>query len=203
MGVKERKAREKETLRQDILDAARELFIREGYQAVSMRKIAEKIEYSAATIYLHFRDKDDIFDHLSEEAFGKLLAKLQSTACEAAQDPVEGLRLGLCAYVEFGLEHPDHYQITFMVSDARLYCQEPLRRDTVGCQAFECLRTGVGACIEAGLFRVDDLDLASQVLWAGVHGVTSLLIAKPAFPWVERQKLIAGMIDVLLKGLRA
>jgi AcrR family transcriptional regulator len=67
MGVKERKAREKETLRQDILDAARELFIREGYQAVSMRKIAEKIEYSPATIYLHFRDKDDIFDHLSKK----------------------------------------------------------------------------------------------------------------------------------------
>ena len=78
MGLRERRAREKEDLRQEILDAARDLFIREGYEAVSMRKIADRIEYSPTTIYLYFRDKSELFDCLSEQAFGKLLEKLQS-----------------------------------------------------------------------------------------------------------------------------
>src|SRR5215204_1262423 len=135
MGVKERREREKEGLRQEILDAARELFVREGYDAVSMRKIAEKIEYSPTTIYLHFRDKSELFDCLSTEAFGKLLAKLQSIGCETpSQDPVECLRLGLLSYVEFGLENPDHYKITFLMDQ-----RAPGRRE-VGCQSFECLR---------------------------------------------------------------
>jgi AcrR family transcriptional regulator len=201
MSVKDRRAREKQDLRQEILDAARDLFVREGYQAVSMRKIADKIEYSPGTIYLHFRDKDELFDCLSEEAFGKLLTKLQEFTGDDTQDPVELLRRGLFAYVAFGLEHPDHYQITFMTPDLR--CGgEADRRDAVGCQSFECLRLGVGACIGAGLFRVNDVDIASQVLWAGVHGVTSLLIAKPAFPWVEKRALIEEMVDTLLGGLR-
>ena len=90
----ERRAREKEDLRQEILDAARELFIREGYDAVSMRKIADKIEYSPTTIYLYFRDKSELFDCLSEQAFGKLLEKLQSIGGQETNDPIDGLRRG-------------------------------------------------------------------------------------------------------------
>ena len=201
MAIKDRRAREKEDLRQDILDAARDLFVREGYQSVSMRKIAEKIEYSPGTIYLHFRDKDELLDCLVEEAFGKLLTKLQNTESSDTQDPAELLRRGLLAYVAFGLEHPDHYQITFMNPSVRC-ATETDRRDIVGCESFECLRQGVGACIEAGFFRVNDLDVASQVLWAGVHGITSLLIAKPSFPWVDKGALIEGMVDTLIGGLR-
>ena len=61
MGVKERREREKESLRQDILDVAREMFATEGYESVSMRKIADKIEYSPTTIYLYFKDKNELF----------------------------------------------------------------------------------------------------------------------------------------------
>ena len=201
MAVKERRTREKEGLRQEILDAARDLFVRDGYQAVSMRKIAEKIEYSPGTIYLHFRDKDELFDCLSEEAFRKLLTRLQAFTALNATDPVERLRQGLLAYVAFGLEHPDHYQITFMTPAVRC-ANETDRRQAVGCESFGCLRTSVRDCIEAGALRVIDVDTASQVLWAGVHGVTSLLIAKPAFPWVDKTALIEEMVDTLLKGLR-
>ena len=76
------------------------------------------------------------------------------------------------------------------------------RRDAVGCESFECLRSAVGACIQAGFFRVNDLDVASQILWAGVHGITSLLIAKPSFPWVDGTALVDGMVETLLGGLR-
>jgi AcrR family transcriptional regulator len=196
LGVKERRAREKEGLRQEILDAARELFVREGYEAVSMRKIAGKIEYSPTTIYLHFRDKSELFDCLSTEAFGKLLEKLQSIGCETpSDDPVECLRRGMLAYIEFGLENPDHYKITFLMEE-----RAAARRE-VGCQSFGCLQAAVGACIQAGRFRVIDQELASQILWAGAHGLTSLLIVHPEFPWVDRDALTLGMIDTLLKGL--
>jgi hypothetical protein len=76
------------------------------------------------------------------------------------------------------------------------------RRNEVGCQSFGCLKQTVQSCVEADLLRVDDVDLASQILWAGVHGVTSLLIAKPAFPWVDKKKLISETIDTMLEGLR-
>src|ERR687885_1755275 len=76
MGVQERRAREKQELRQEILDAARELFIREGFENVSMRKIADKIEYSPTTIYLHFQDKADLLDCICEETLGKLQQRL-------------------------------------------------------------------------------------------------------------------------------
>lgn len=203
MGVKERRVREKEDLRQDILDAARELFVREGYEAVSMRKIADRIEYSPTTIYLHFRDKNDLFDCLAAEAFDKLRAKLQSIGCQQPDDPVGCLRQGLRAYVEFGLEHPDHYKITFMTEDH--HADDPERaakRQAVGCQSFECLQLAVGACLEAGLFRVKERELVSQLLWAGVHGIVSLLIVHPDFPWVDQETLTLAMIDTLLKGLQ-
>jgi AcrR family transcriptional regulator len=203
MGVKERRLREKQGLRQEILDAARELFVKQGYETVSMRKIAERIEYSPTTIYLHFRDKNELFDHLCEEAFGKLLQKLQSLGT-GVTDPVESLRRGLCAYVEFGLEHPDHYQITFMTRRDRP--NEPERAaqpQNCGCESFESLKNSVEACVQAGRFRVKDVDLVSQSLWAGVHGITSLLIVHPDFPWVDRTTLISSTIDAILEGLRA
>jgi AcrR family transcriptional regulator len=138
---------------------------------------------------------------LSEEAFRKLLTKLQTFTALDTQDPVERLRQGLLAYVAFGLEHPDHYQITFMTPAVRC-AEETDRRAAVGCESFECLRNSVRACIDAGALRVIDLETASQVLWAGVHGVTSLLIAKPAFPWVDKTALIEETVNTLLKGLR-
>ncbi|HYP05275.1 MAG TPA: TetR/AcrR family transcriptional regulator [Bryobacteraceae bacterium] len=201
MRTKDRRAREKEDLRQEILDAARDLFVREGYQSVSMRKIADRIEYSPGTIYLHFRDKDELFDCLLEQSFSKLLVMLQEVSRVETSDPVEGLKRGLLAYVNFGLEHPDQYQITFMTPHT-LCGAAGGRTDAVGCESFACLQSAVGACIQASLFRVSDVEAASQVLWAGVHGVTSLLISKPSFPWVERGALIESMIETLIGGLR-
>jgi AcrR family transcriptional regulator len=202
MGVKERREREKQDLRQEILDAARELFVRDGYEAVSMRKIADQIEYSPTTIYLHFRDKSELFDCLAADTFGKLLKKLEAISCGAhSEDPVECLRHGLKAYIEFGLEHPDEYKITFLMAVQSETDPKMTRRGEVGCEAFSNLRTSVGACIQAGRLRVINQELASQALWAGVHGLTSLLIVHPHFPWVERETLIDGTIDTLLKGI--
>jgi AcrR family transcriptional regulator len=201
LGVKERRIREKQSLRQEILDAARELFIEEGYESVSMRRIAEKIEYSPTTIYLYFQDKAELLNNICAETFEKLIVRLEKSHARF-RDPLERLREGLREYVEFGLQNPQHYRVTFMVShpDASNECNEA---QAAGFRAFDHLRQCVVECIRAGKFRDVDVDTASQTLWAGIHGVTSLLIANNKFPFVERNKLVSMVVDTLMKGLEA
>ena len=112
MGVAERREREREEVRQKILDAARELFMSEGYEKVTMRRIAEAIEYSPTAIYLHFEDKDDLVLALCREDFGRLLAVFEKA--ELPRDPVDRIRQLGRAYARFGLENPNHYRFMFM-----------------------------------------------------------------------------------------
>ncbi|MGH9712059.1 MAG: TetR/AcrR family transcriptional regulator [Candidatus Acidiferrales bacterium] len=199
MGVKERRIREKESLRQEILDAARELFIEEGYESVSMRRIAEKIEYSPTTIYLYFQDKAELLNSICAETFERLVLRLERSR-ERFRDPIERMREGLREYVEFGLQNPQHYRVTFMVShpQASNECNDA---QAAGFRAYEHLRQSVVECIRAGRFRDVNVDVASQALWSGVHGVTSLLIANTKFPFVERNQLIDMVVDTLVQGL--
>ena len=204
MGVKERKARQKKFLRQEILDAASELFVKEGYENVSMRGIADKIEYSPTTIYLYFKDKAELLEQVCHETFARLtqvLVRIQ----ELPGDPVERLKRGLVAYVKFGLENPHHYRATFMMPIPEGFDEEKYANpDSPGMQAFDFLRRRVYECIAAGKFRKVDPELVSQTLWAGVHGVTSLLIIHcHGFPWVSTDQLIHSMVDTLVAGFSA
>ena len=154
MGVQERRAREKQELRQEILDAARELFVREGFENVSMRKIAEKIEYSPTTIYLYFQDKADLLDWVCEETLQKLESRLAALVT-AVPDALERLKTGLRTYIQFGLEHPNDYRVAFLL-EYRPPIGEPercLRCHTMGQQAFDHTRNVVTECIRAGTFR--------------------------------------------------
>src|SRR5919109_4193394 len=102
MGIKERQERDREAVRRAILDAARDLFTTEGYRNVSIRKIAERIEYSPAAIYSYFPSKDDIFFALAEEGFRRLDAKVRSVA--EHDDPLDHMRACWWAYYEFSRE---------------------------------------------------------------------------------------------------
>jgi AcrR family transcriptional regulator len=199
LGIKERQLQQKERVRRSILDAAAELFVKEGYESVSMRRIAEKIDYSPMSIYGYFRDKAELLDTICEETFAKLIQhKRLARPADYPGDPIGYLRAGLRAYVEFGLRHPYHYQLTFMTPSAA----GGERRRQIGQQCFDSLRAAVRACVEGGMLRSDDVELASQVLWTAIHGVTSLLIARPKFPWVNRERLIDETIDNAVRGLR-
>ena len=204
MGVKERKARQKKFLRQEILDAASELFVKDGYENVSMRRIAEKIEYSPTTIYLYFKDKSELLEQVCQETFARLsqvLTRLQ----EQPGDPVERLKRGLIAYIKFGLENPHHYRATFMMPIPEGFdAEKHAKADSAGMQAFDFLRRSVSDCISAGKFRKVDPELVSQTFWAGIHGVTSLLIIEcEGFPWVGVDQLIHSMVDTLVEGVSA
>ena len=201
MGVKERKARQKRFLRQEILDAAGELFVREGFENVSMRRIADKIEYSPTTIYLYFKDKAELLESVCRETFGRLIQRLTKLMDQPA-DPVERLKRGLHAYIEFGLENPHHYRATFMMPIPEgIDLKKHVGPDSPGMQAFDFMRRCVYDCVSTEKLRVRDAELASQVLWAGIHGITSLLITHEHFPWVGREKIIRATVDTLVEGL--
>ena len=112
MGINERKTRQKQALRERILDAARRIVVREGFAALSMRKIADAIEYSPATLYLHFESRDEIARALCTEGYAQLLSSFEPLAQIA--DPAERLRALARAYVAFGVAHPETYRLIFM-----------------------------------------------------------------------------------------
>src|SRR5271169_4848004 len=167
VGVKERKLRQKKFLRQEILDAASELFVKEGFENVSMRRIAEKIEYSPTTIYLYFTDKAELLEQVCQETFSRLSVRLASLL-EQPGDPVERLKRGLLAYIHFGLENPHHYRATFMMPIPEGFDRQNYSMpDSPGMQAFDFLRRCVYDCIVAGKFRSSDPEIISQTLWTG------------------------------------
>lgn len=182
------------------MDAAREMFVAEGYANVSVRKIADKIGYSATTIYLYFKDKNDLLHQICEQAFARLAHNIKAIQ-GLSDNPMEKLRSGLREYVYFGLKHPSHYEIVF-ISPLPVKSRTDFEQSN-GKIAFDTLRDVVAECIDANLLKNNDAELISQTLWAGIHGVTSLLIQHQSFPFVERERLIDSVVDTLISGLRA
>ena len=201
MGTTERRAREKEQLRRQIIDAARELFVSEGYENVSMRKIADKIEYSPTVIYLYFKDKADLLDSACQETLLGLLDTVELLKRDK-NNPVEALRKSGKAYVEFGLEYPQDYKLTFVI---RPQFQKGLglEEGSVGERVFSYLCAMVSECVRQKAFRQVDVETTGQALWSAVHGVTLLLIDFPDFPWTATDKLIDTVIDTMIEGLKA
>ena len=203
MGSRERRDREKSELRGKILDAARELFVEQGYDAVTMRKVAERIEYSPTAIYLHFADKEALLREIVGADFAALAAQFQKLA--RVEDPMERLvRVGR-AYVEFGLAHPNHYRLMFGARsgppiEVKASLDDPQQ------DAYAFLRMVVIDVIEKKCLRPElrDPDLVAQVLWSGVHGIVSLQIdhAKDAHFSMRKAKDITALtLDVLMRGL--
>lgn len=206
MGVKERREREKSETRDKILDAARELFVSEGFEGVSMRRVAEKIEYSPTAIYVHFADKEELFHELCRQDFARLQEVVAST--ETPLDPIERLRQIGRNYIEFGVKFRNHYVFMFMTPHPQHELDDK-DREIVGnpeVDAYALLKWAVHEAIKAGRLReeVIDAELVSQTLWASVHGVISLDIAKGADSWVDWRPLrdrAEMTLDVALRGL--
>jgi AcrR family transcriptional regulator len=206
MGVKERREREKSETRDKILDAARELFVSEGYEGVSMRRVADKIEYSPTAIYVHFADKEELFRELCHQDYARLAEVFQSSVMST--DPVERLKQIGMIYLDFGTRFPNHYKFMFMtLHPAHEFDDEDREmRGNPEKDAYAFLKWAVQQAIDARCFREELLDpeLISQTLWAGIHGVISLNIAKCKDPWVDWRSLnerAEMMLDVTLRGL--
>jgi len=204
MTLHTRRAQQKAQLRQEIIDAARDILAREGYGQLSMRKVAERIEYSPTAIYLHFEDKRDLVFQVCEETFGKLVSELESLDLEF-KDPVARLREGLRRYVAFGLRHPQHYLATFVAVPTEQLPEDVARYNNPasnGMRALGIFRASVQACVDADQFRRVDSEVTARALWAALHGVTSLLIQMPNFAWGDQKALVESVIDTAIEGLR-
>ncbi len=192
---------EGERLREEILAAATRLLIESGDEsAVSIRAVAAAVGVTPPSIYLHFSDKDELLRAVCSEHF-RQLAERTEAAASSAGDPVEALRRCGRAYVDFGLENPEAYRILLMAP----VLKSPEQADPdliMDAAAFFHLVKRVQDAIDAGALRPSDPAQAALGLWATAHGITSLLIAHPAFPWPEdRDRLIDQVLDQALMGL--
>jgi AcrR family transcriptional regulator len=206
MGIAERQTRDKEALRHKILQAAGELFVEQGYENVSLRKVAEKIEYAPSTIYLYFKDKAELLGSICLETFAGLNERLDEIETRKLP-PLAGLEAGLRTYIRFGLEHPNHYLATFTFrppsSCPKQLCHmEPV--DQVGFQSFDYMRRSVRNAMDAGVIRKAELEVTCQSLWMLIHGVTTMCIQadnNTGFPWETPDKLIDFSLDLIIRGL--
>ena len=206
MGTLERREREKLELRTKILDAARELFAAEGYEAVTMRKIAERIEYSATAIYAHFKDKNALIRELCESdfaAFAQTFVEFLSIA-----DPIERLRRAGVAYVDFAVKNPQHYRLMFMTVRPPIEDEDASGASDPGRNAYAFLRSSVVDAMEKGVLRagLTDVDVVAQTIWEALHGVVALLItacsAKDKWmSWAPLEDRRALMSEMVLRGL--
>ena len=151
MSIQERKADEKQQLRRKIINAARDLCLNEGYDQVSMRKIARKIDYSPTTIYLYFKNKAELLDCVCDETQANLLKTLE-TLFQDLSDPVETLRKCSRAYADFGINHPEDYKLTFMFGPK--YQEDlGLPEGSTSLKMFEYLHNVGKECMDQGKFR--------------------------------------------------
>jgi AcrR family transcriptional regulator len=201
MGIRERHERARRAVARAILDAARELFVSEGYQNVSIRKIADRIEYSPAAIYRYFSSKDDIFFALAEEGF-RLLAE-RSAAHATATDPLAAVRQAFWDYYEFSKAHPEYFALMFLVRS--------VPRISRNWERFAFVREMRGAlaarlreCARAGLLPSDlDAEAAFSVLAAGVHGAAVIRLCDRLGSGNDADALARDAIEAGIAGLRA
>ncbi|WP_118178967.1 TetR/AcrR family transcriptional regulator [Paraburkholderia phosphatilytica] len=199
MGIAERKNREKQALRERILDAARRIVVREGFGALSMRKIADAIEYSPATLYLHFESRDEIARTLCVEGYSQLLATLMPVASIA--DPAERLRALGRGYVAFGVAHPETYRLMFMEDPS--YTESALTdaaaSDESGEAAMRLMTDALDALkAQQRLPATLDSAVGAEAFWATIHGIVALKLTCPVFPRAPLETLVEAALDAWL-----
>jgi AcrR family transcriptional regulator len=201
MGTKERQDRERQAVTASILDAARELFLTEGYANVSIRKIAERIEYSPAAIYSYYASKDDIFLALANEGFHRLAAKVR--AAMVSGDPLENVRANWWAFYEFAKEEPEYFLLMFV--------DRSVPRITQEWEGFEFLQEllanavmAVQKAIDAGAFPATlNPNAAMHMLWASLIGPAVVGIRHRLASGEDYDALARDVLNATIAGLQS
>lgn len=196
---------EKQLIRTVIMDAARELFIHHGVEAVTMRAVANKIGYSATSIYLYFSDKEQLLRDVVDADVLKLAQALQSTL--SISDPLERFLQFGRHYVQFALANPNHYRMMFMTQ--RPACDPDLssiEQHNPEQDAYAQLMGVVTNACEAGIFKhaYTDPALIAQSVWAAMHGLCALQINLAEDAWIDWRPMetrIDMMVQMCLHGL--
>lgn len=185
-------------LREEIITATAALLETTGDRdAVSIRAIADAVGVSSPSIYLHFPDKTALLYAVCQEHFIGL-DRMMEAAAGLASDPLDEIHRRGAAYVRFGLEHPGQYRILFMERDEPSGFSEDHLADA---STFDHMVNTVTEAMAAGLIDAGDPTVITVGLWSAVHGLTSLLIAKPDFPWPPLEVLIDQVLSMCTRGL--
>jgi AcrR family transcriptional regulator len=185
--------------RAEILEAAERIFVADGYEGATIRKIADEVGVSSTALYMHFPDKGCILLEISERTIGQLLERNSDIAARPI-DAGERVRQMLDSYMRWGLEHPNAYQLVF--SGPNLV--SPDKGETVADLSARCYEIFSGVVREVAAdarLRAGTADSAAQVLWAACHGVVMLLITRPGFDWAPTDELLSVTLDGLMHGL--
>jgi AcrR family transcriptional regulator len=203
MGAVERRTKQREELRAQILAAARLIVLEDGYRALTMRRIAEAVEYSPAAIYQYFENRDAIAAGLMDQGFEELATAFESLTPIA--DPVERLKAVARTYIAFGLDHPETYRLMFM-EDPEI-TKSLLERPTengAGERAYAALMSPIAELAARGRLRPGlDVAAVTDVLWTSTHGLVALKLTCPKFPATPTDALIDTLLRALLDGLLA
>jgi AcrR family transcriptional regulator len=198
---RERRDLRRQELRQAILDAAADLFLAEGYERFSMRQVAERIGYSATTIYRHFADKDELLFAVVDQGFERFGAALDE-ASRSTDDPIGRIRALGRAYVRFGRENAVYYQMMFM--QRADYLNAPVGESTESrVDSFSVLERAVQSALDAGALRPGDARKISSTLWALVHGITALAITMTNKEMFAAEADVDAALAAIFEGLRA
>ena len=204
-----KKRGEGHTRREEILLAAKELFLEEGYEATTIRRIADRVGVSAPALYLYFHDKEAMMLALCDQTFGLLIERITEIE-KTVSDPLERVRRFGDAYARFGLENPDEYRLVFIGNNIpesirkighRMPTDDPNRPGVGGALVFSRLVALLSQLEASGVELNYPPETCAELCWMGIHGVVAALIMKPDFPWSNRETLIQGMQDIVIKGI--
>jgi AcrR family transcriptional regulator len=196
-------------IKRKILETAKVLFLKHGYEAVTIKKIAEQLNISPTTIYLYYEDKSDMMYILHQTGFNILSAQFEPL--KAIADPVERLRVMGQQYIKFAVENPDFYEIIFIM-------RHPIAFITVdddnawqgGRNAFNHLLAAVADCMEKGCFQQTGLHRTALFIWSAIHGICSLKlqghfehVVNFRFPEENPKEMFDGTFDTLTEVIKA
>lgn len=174
-------------MRRLILNAARQLFLEQGYEKTSIRNIADVIEYSPSTIYLYYKDKNELFFALHEEAFLKLMEELSSL--QTIQDSFARLIEMGHRYIKFAVENPELYDLMFIMKAPieALACRDEVWED--GLKSFGLLKWAIQECVNSGYFKNTDIEVSAITIWSYMHGLVSIYLKNRMSMFQDNQQL--------------
>ena len=197
LSVQKRREKQKAELRSELVAAAHKLVQEEGYEGLTIRKLAKRVGYAPMSVYSYFADKQDILFALAEDAFETLARRIEE---HPSDDPVEALQAVMTEYAAFGLGNPNEYRTVFMTEKTRPPEGRSFQEMHEANPAMKVLITRVEACVAAGKLQGDPRAIATM-LWAVGHGTISLLITFPFYPFGDPQAFVKRMCDFQLAAL--
>ncbi len=207
MTTKDRRIRELQETREKILDAARDMFSEDGFDSVTMRAIAERIEYTPTAIYHHFKNKNALLSEICMCDFGMLARHFNTSV--AAGDPVQRILAVGEAYLGFAEMHPSQYRFMFMTVFPQQHLPEEFAAEHLNNpekDAYAFLRATCHEMIDQGLLKpeIKDADELAQILWGGIHGIVSLRIVKSHesyIPWRDLRPTAIRSMRMMIRGI--